>query len=175
MSHGKKHRDNRPPKVDIPITAMLDMSFQLLFFFILNYKPSALEGQMDMALPAKLEAASKEKENPNPVPSDKPDDDIKLPADLTISIKAVRDGSPIHGTIAQLSVRSRSGDSIIPSTDALTDHLEKAKDKAENKEDVTIIGDSALRWSEVVKVMDACRKAGFRAGFGAPPDLNVSQ
>jgi len=170
--HGKK--GSAPAKIDIPITAMLDMSFQLLFFFIINYKPAHLEGQMDMALPAKVEAASKEKENPNPVPSDKPDDDLKLPADVTISVKAVKDGSPIHGTIAQLSVRSRSGESVIPTLEGLTEHLDKARDKLDNKDDVTIVPDSALRWSEVVKIMDACRKAKFRAGFGAPPDLNVS-
>ena len=30
---------------------MLDMTFQLLFFFLLNYHPTAPEGQMDLALP----------------------------------------------------------------------------------------------------------------------------
>ena len=37
--------------------------------------------------------------------------------------------------------------------------------------DVTIVADSALRWEEVVSIMDACKKADFTAGFGAPPDL----
>lgn len=172
MSHRDRH-DSGPPKIEIPITAMLDMSFQLLFFFIMHYKPSLLEGQMDMALPAQVEAASKQKENPNPVASDKPDEEIKLPADVTIQVRAVKDdGNPNHGTISQISIRSRSGESVVGTLEELTAHLLKARDKLDNKNDVTIVGDSALRWAEVVRIMDACKKADFTAGFGAPPDLN---
>lgn len=170
MSHRGKH-DSGPPKIEVPITAMLDMSFQLLFFFIMHYKPSMMEGQMDMSLPAKVEAAAKDN-NPNPVASDKPDEELKLPADLTIKVRAVKDGSPIHGTISQLAIQSRSGETVIPSLEALTEHLNKARDGLDNKDDVTIVGDSALRWSEVIRIMDACKKANFRAGFGAPPDYN---
>ena len=39
-------------KITLPITPMLDMTFQLLFFFIINFHPADLEGQMDMALPS---------------------------------------------------------------------------------------------------------------------------
>ena len=37
---------------ELPITPMLDMAFQLLTFFIMTYRPSALEGHMDLTLPA---------------------------------------------------------------------------------------------------------------------------
>ena len=43
---------DKGPEVDLPIVPFLDMSFQILFFFIMNYHPSALEGQMDLNLPA---------------------------------------------------------------------------------------------------------------------------
>jgi biopolymer transport protein ExbD len=171
MSHRGKH-DSGPPKIEIPITAMLDMSFQLLFFFIMHYKPSMMEGQMDMSLPAKTEPASKEKENPNPVASDKQDDDIKLPADVTITVRAIKDGGQHHGQISNISVRSRSGETAVQTASELTPHLMKIRDKLDNKSDVTIVGDSALRWDEVVSIMDACKKAEFTAGFGAPPDFN---
>jgi biopolymer transport protein ExbD len=36
---------------DLPITPMLDMSFQLLAFFIMTFKPAPTEGQIAMSLP----------------------------------------------------------------------------------------------------------------------------
>jgi biopolymer transport protein ExbD len=36
---------------DLPITPMLDMSFQLLAFFIMTFKPTPTEGQIAMSLP----------------------------------------------------------------------------------------------------------------------------
>ena len=36
---------------DLPITPMLDMSFQLLAFFIMTFKPAPTEGQIAMTLP----------------------------------------------------------------------------------------------------------------------------
>jgi len=36
---------------ELPITPMLDMSFQLLAFFIMTFRPAATEGQIAMSLP----------------------------------------------------------------------------------------------------------------------------
>lgn len=36
---------------DLPITPMLDMSFQLLAFFIFTFRPAPTEGQLALALP----------------------------------------------------------------------------------------------------------------------------
>lgn len=36
---------------DLPITPMLDMSFQLLAFFIMTFRPAPTEGQIAMTLP----------------------------------------------------------------------------------------------------------------------------
>src|SRR5947207_2085199 len=44
-------RSEAAPEVELPITPMLDMAFQLLTFFLFTYHPSALEGQMELALP----------------------------------------------------------------------------------------------------------------------------
>jgi biopolymer transport protein ExbD len=50
-----KHNRKRPKtdfvEPDLPITPMLDMSFQLLAFFIMTFKPAPTEGQLLMALP----------------------------------------------------------------------------------------------------------------------------
>jgi biopolymer transport protein ExbD len=166
----RNHRGHdKPAKVEIPITAMLDMSFQMLIFFIMNFNPSDLEGQMDMALPAKTEAVSKEKENPDPKSSDS-EEDTKLPADLTVLVRTDRDG-PNKGQINQLVVRDKSGDTTIPTLEKLTAHLNNAKDQLSNKDEIKIEADSQLQWARVVEVMDAARKAGFTTGFGPPPDL----
>ena len=37
-------------EIEIPITPMLDMAFQLLTFFILTYQPAPSEGQFSMNL-----------------------------------------------------------------------------------------------------------------------------
>ena len=57
-----KTKPDEPTEVDLPriITPMLDMSFQLLAFFIIMFHPSALEGQMALNLPAAGEAKAKD-------------------------------------------------------------------------------------------------------------------
>src|SRR4051812_32054921 len=65
---------------------MLDMTFQLLFFFIVNFKatPTMQEGELAMALPSE-QATS----NPNnPVAQPKPHDaEIEFPSDLTVKVR----------------------------------------------------------------------------------------
>ena len=54
MAHRHRHRDKGDPPVEVtlPITPMLDMSFQLLAFFVMTFQSAnALEGQIDMLLP----------------------------------------------------------------------------------------------------------------------------
>src|SRR5437588_12851124 len=43
---------------DLPITPMLDMSFQLLAFFIMTFQPTRTEGQIMVALPKQEGGAS---------------------------------------------------------------------------------------------------------------------
>lgn len=47
----RRHSSNDFVEPDLPITPMLDMSFQLLAFFIMTFKPAPTEGQLMMALP----------------------------------------------------------------------------------------------------------------------------
>src|SRR6516165_3079795 len=50
MSLAKKSKSKLPDEIQIPITPMLDMAFQLLTFFILTYRPAPTEGQFVMNL-----------------------------------------------------------------------------------------------------------------------------
>ena len=51
-------------EIQIPITPMLDMAFQLLTFFILTYKPAPTEGQFSMNLLPAQAATEISKEQP---------------------------------------------------------------------------------------------------------------
>ena len=63
----RKDAREAAPEVDIPVTPMLDMTFQLLAFFILTYHPSSLEGQMEFSLPAAASGQpNPEQVNPEP-------------------------------------------------------------------------------------------------------------
>jgi hypothetical protein len=63
---------------DLPITPMLDMSFQLLSFFIMTFQPTKTEGQIMVALPA-------QKGGGDNVPSalDKADEPVQITARVT--------------------------------------------------------------------------------------------
>src|SRR2546423_10718335 len=99
------HEDD--PGVELPITPMLDMAFQLLMFFIMTYHPSALEGHMDLSLPAAGEAKAKHQQDVDP---NKSDTEIELPSQLTVIVKASPDGS---GGIDKLLVQQAAGETLV--------------------------------------------------------------
>jgi biopolymer transport protein ExbD len=49
--HHRRKKGTEFVEPDLPITPMLDMSFQLLAFFIMTFKPTPTEGQIAMTLP----------------------------------------------------------------------------------------------------------------------------
>ncbi len=51
LSHNRKRTGTDFVEPDLPITPMLDMSFQLLAFFIMTFKPAPTEGQIALTLP----------------------------------------------------------------------------------------------------------------------------
>ena len=182
-------------KPQVPITPMLDMTFQLLFFFISLFNPNAgaerlIEGQMDLMLPsdAKKESAkmASKPEDVDPMaisnkkdPLMKDDDlpDLDIPADLTVIVTTQIDGTH-DGTINALFVEDRSGKTSVELDDGLRELIRYPKEqraKADEKGSIRVQGDSRLRWEAMVKVMDACRKAGYETvGFMQPPDFDLA-
>jgi biopolymer transport protein ExbD len=145
---------------------MLDMAFQLLMFFILTYHPSALEGHMDLTLPAAGEA--KAKQEPEVDPS-KSDTELELPSQMTVIVKAAPDGS---GGLDKLLVQQPAGERPIDSLEKLLEFLKEARKELTNQDDVKIQADSKLKYTFVMEVMDVCTRAGFRnVGFAPPPDF----
>jgi biopolymer transport protein ExbD len=165
----RRKRDNGP-EVELPVTPMLDMAFQLLTFFIFTYHPSALEGQMELSLPAAGEAKAKQMKDVDP---DKMSDtDIEEPSQVTVVVKTQRDGIN-DGAISQLVVDGLTK-TTVNNLKELQDYLAKLKGNAglTNKEAVRLQPDSLLRWACVVDVMDACKRAGFtNVGFAPPADI----
>ena len=51
FSRNRRHTGTDFVEPDLPITPMLDMSFQLLAFFIMTFRPAPTEGQIAMTLP----------------------------------------------------------------------------------------------------------------------------
>jgi biopolymer transport protein ExbD len=80
MAYGRKLDESGGVNLGIVITPMLDMSFQLLAFFIMTYHPSALEAHIDGKLLPPPKVAMSGPGDPKPkkddaTPSDeKPDD-----------------------------------------------------------------------------------------------------
>ena len=102
---GLYHSKGHTSKVQMPITPMLDMTFQLLFFFLLNYHPTAAEGQMDLALPTE-----QGKVNPadlNPLQAAVGEErDPEEPPEVTVIIEAIQGDDPrTVGQISEISVQ----------------------------------------------------------------------
>lgn len=85
MFHRHKHTRSKTDHVepDLPITPMLDMSFQLMAFFLITFRPMPTEGQMALALPMKDGGAQT-------VKMDTPLDE--KPEDITVTIDATPEG-----------------------------------------------------------------------------------
>src|SRR5437868_6919791 len=105
LTHKRKTGESTGINLNVVITPMLDMTFQLLFFFVLTFKPAqAMEGKMDFSLPASGEARAMRPEDVDP---NKPSDaDLALPAQLTVVVKTQNTGAVGDGNISALTVKS---------------------------------------------------------------------
>ena len=169
----RRHKAEAAPEVNLPITPMLDMAFQLLTFFIFTYHPSGLEGQMDLNLPSEKTAAAKEKEQVDPL--SKPDraQDLVPPSDLTVNVRTQQDGAT-KGEMSALTLEQASGQKPVDNLKALEAELSEARKTTPN-DAIKIQGDGKLKWSAIVQVMDVCRRAGFNnISFVPPPDFGLA-
>jgi len=150
-------------EVNLPITPMLDMAFQLLAFFIMSYHPSALEGQMDLALPALNNAAAQKAEDVKPTPTDAA---LELSADVTVIIKGSDQGAP---TAYLVKTTLDPNPAAVTTTGQLQGALAAAHQDAKNADVVNIQADPRLKFEFVVAVMDMCinpKIGGFKTvGF----------
>jgi biopolymer transport protein ExbD len=175
-----KHHSNED--VELNVTAMLDMAFQLLAFFVLTFKPPPGENEIRLKLPPAQPVAGYSGTQRAGSDETKDIKDVKITKSLTVELN---DGG--SGSITMIRVG-------IPSV-AMKDHIAyndlerelrgyfKAKDENEasgqkgnsqgDYEQVVINASPTLRWDEVMKVMDLCTK--FATGKGDKiPAVSIS-
>src|SRR6186713_2783818 len=89
LSHKRKRTQTDFVEPDLPITPMLDMSFQLLAFFIMTFKPAPTEGQIMLTLPKEEGGGAT---LPGPI-------DVEKPVHYIVRVVATD-----TGTIAQMTL-----------------------------------------------------------------------
>jgi len=176
--HKKGHGNKFPPMAEpaIPITPMLDMTFQLLFFFIMTFKPPVgEETEIPFSLPAddskKLSAAK---------PPDKPPEDAppKFEADLTITLianqtgdlrKVEFKGTGVSGNAIDIPEERQGSREYFSKTvapeiakslePAFKLHFGESSGEAKGKDGINIKFQvySSVRWEFVSRAIDACR------------------
>jgi biopolymer transport protein ExbD len=157
----RRKKEEPPVEITLPITPMLDMSFQLLSFFILTFRPVPTEGQMSVALP-KLDVSEQQQQVP-PSP-DVPDQKDEY----TIVLRA-----STGGDIALISLRGPAGESpeirnendLLVQLNAITPPVGKGKANVS----ITIEADNDLTYARLIEVMDLCRRAGYETVNLMPP------
>ncbi len=166
----RHHKQQDASKVILPITPMLDMSFQLLFFFIFNFNPADLEGAVEMALPSEKDKAAHKKEDVDPRARAEKDPTPEFPSDLTVKVRTQMDGKN-DGEISALSVRNLEGkEDSVEGLAGLKKYLAEKRAGLTNKEAIKLQGDGKLKVRSIIKVMDTCRDAGFANISFVPPE-----
>jgi biopolymer transport protein ExbD len=157
---GKHQNVTEDVAVELPITPMLDMSFQLMAFFIFTFKPAPTEGQIAMSLP-------KEEGGPSDaIPS--PTDD--KPVSLVVTVN-----SGPSGTIGKMTIREKDGpadgDDLGASIERYRDELKKRKATLGSRPSkLTLeIGDGILH-EYVVRLLDVAVQAEFADVAPVPLD-----
>lgn len=170
MRRLRRRAPDPPIEVQLPITPMLDMSFQLLAFFVITFKAaSATEGQLDVVLPRPLEPKAKDPAliDVTRQTSAEPDD----AADVTVSLAANAGGELASIAIREKTDKAVAGQSVAEMCRSLTTELKKIRTAGGNQTVVKIEASPKLKYARVVDAMDACLAAGYRRiGFAAPTE-----
>jgi biopolymer transport protein ExbD len=154
-----KRKTGGNPEIELPITPMLDMAFQLLIFFIFAYQPSALEGQVDMSMPTGVAGTRPEDGPPVETPPRAPVENSSLKIRLHTHHDGINNGALAFPVIVE-GLAERSNHHSIKELAAFLQRSEAAR--------VELVCDSGLKWDGVVAVMDACRTARIKnVGLGS--------
>ena len=145
---GRKRRRHSQSDVELNVTAMLDMAFQLLAFFILTFRPAPIEGQISLRLPPpQAVVVAKDAQKPGQDTSNT--NPVQGVNTLTISVFA----DSQTGAIKSLGV----GETQVAGLAALNGKLKEVFADPGNPFDQVIIQVSdACRYDELMKVVDIC-------------------
>jgi biopolymer transport protein ExbD len=158
----RRRKEAEPVEPDLPITPMLDMSFQLLSFFIMTFRPAATEAQIAMTLP-------KDEGSPNAMSFPSPADD--RPVKFVVKVEA-GEGGEIRSINVKEEGTASSGTDLGADPQALLKELKSINDeKLKGKPGKIVIEiDDRLLQAYVVNLIDAGLQAGFTDISPVPSD-----
>ena len=185
---GKHHRlkevTSTGVNLGLIITPMLDMSFQILSFFIMTYHPSALEGHIagSLAPPEITAVKSKENQQMDIIPPSVPEDMLlpEIQEALTVMVKV---GDAAAGKPDKVLLKRKSDPTPLQIADVTQVNWDRARQdlskelKRVRKEggmehgNIKIEADSDLRQEFVMEVYDTCKQSGFPKIHFVPPPL----
>lgn len=170
----ERHQSDSPSKIAVPITPMLDMTFQLLFFFIIIFKPMPTEGVLDTALPSESVTQNIKSKAPD---KDRTDSKEEFRSDVTLLVRAHagdRDQDK-NGKVREFVLENNEGKlEPVGSTTlkGLEGFLRKKRESLTRKEAIKIQADSALKVRYLIEVSDTCRKVGLKdISYVTPEDF----
>lgn len=188
MAIRREHDPQMDTDLGRVIVPMLDMSFQLLFFFVATFNPGRAEGKMSLSLPAsgQAKAASSQEVDLSQLSSP----NLELKSDLVVRVSSHEDSFSVSlgsaenrdkdeavGALRGLTPQNRK-DEIGKLMDLLREKLaaklkeKRDKDGPDATISVKIEANKKTKHADVVAVMDACLRAGYtQIGFAAPPDM----
>lgn len=164
----RRQREQYHPEVDLPITPMLDMAFQLLMFFVMTYHPSNLEGQFPIQLTATEQqgGTNEEKKKPDATPSPRL---TEVTPAVTVMARATEKGRleslevTTLGGGRELIGEGRRGDepseSMLATLQSSLNQIKRDLKSIDSQEERLLLRASPyLRWEEIMHVLDACRR-----------------
>ena len=156
--HRRRRQHTPATEPDLPITPMLDMSFQLMAFFILTFRPVPTEGQLSLVLPdAGIGAPS----TPSKL-DEKPDAYIAtvapvggVPSDITL----LKDGETEGKTFKMTPSKNTSAmDDFYKELAAI---VKKKKEEKGQLPKLELQFAEDVRYQFVIKMLDDAKLAGF--------------
>jgi biopolymer transport protein ExbD len=148
-------RKRSQAEVELNLAAMLDMAFQLLAFFILTFKPSPVEGQIDLRLPPPRPVTNTESGR-SPGADEQNTDPLQGLNTLVITVLGNKAGE-IDGLLI--------GEGPAPSVPALEARVRDIlSDPANSFDQVIIQVGSTLRYEHLMKIVDICTNVRMADG-----------
>jgi biopolymer transport protein ExbD len=147
----RRHRDTKE-EVELNVTAMLDMAFQLLAFFILTYRPSPVEVQLSLNLPPPLPVTN--------VSPDQPADLAPEGAAVAINSLVIAVRADDRGEVSSVSVgpgRAFEGQATPQKLRELNRQLRALFGFQHTPYDQVLIRVApGLHYEELMKIIDVC-------------------
>jgi biopolymer transport protein ExbD len=185
MAITRRHHPHGPGGVNLGliITPMLDMSFQILSFFIMTYHPSALEGHIagSLAPPEKVAVKSQQNQQLDIIPPSVPEDMLlpEVQEALTVIIKTPGQGV---GSPDKVLIKRKTEPAPLQIADVTTSWKKAKEDlgrelkriKTEGQIEhgnIKIEADFDLLQEYVMEVYDTCKQSGFPKIHFVPPPL----